>query len=553
MDPLLVLPPELVLEIITHLPLSSVPALRRTSREWSELIKENEEGVFRRMAQGLEGRCKGKCMRYGWKTVCQCAVQHKLMRNEKVACVDHLMWDEGFIPWRIKVDEERGLVFASTEEQEEGDARETQGGLLVLDLSTKTIIQRIPEIRVYAHIEYDAGYLVAAGRGDKMDVYRASDPELRETPASTATKPEGSPSRQPPLSWFGEISSPGFRALRLMGTTLATGSETRIELFDVPALELVQRIEIAPRQITMIMYIELDDEFVFLCGLGYAAPLPQIMPGNEIPHPEPMLYVYRRNPSPDGDAYIAIALGFDPSYGLIASQTPSPDPGETLDNDPRFNVDVPGAKPYAVAEVAPFELTGRVNGHDMVAPFRPDVPVACHYGTRNLVVLCRNGSILIVQDYKETFHLPRDQQSSKIFGLTLPSNGPEYWNLAVEGDLAYVTSYQGRLFVPWAVLVVIDLTTLQIIPPAITSLDTLNFPRASAQIDIRSWDIPLPNQMSDTHSLQATTEGVYLTAKLTSMRGRHVEDAVASGWVPEFYRDDMRPVADVLCLRYRRH
>lgn len=45
------------------------------------------------------------------------------MRNEKVACVDHLMWDEGFIPWRIKVDEERGLVFASTEEQEEGDAR----------------------------------------------------------------------------------------------------------------------------------------------------------------------------------------------------------------------------------------------------------------------------------------------------------------------------------------------------------------------------------------------------------------------------------------------
>lgn len=177
------------------------------------------------------------------------------------------------------------------------------------------------------------------------------------------------------------------------------------------------------------------------------------------------------------------------------------------------------------------------------------------------MVLCRNGSILIVQDYKETFHLPRDQQSSKIFGLTLPSNGPEYWNLAVEGDLAYVTSvglpcnavptarqvssllqYQGRLFVPWAVLVVIDLTTLQIIPPAITSLDTLNFPRASAQIDIRSWDIPLPNQMSDTHSLQATTEGVYLTAKLTSMRGRHVEDAVASGWVPEFYRELLRQV-----------
>jgi hypothetical protein len=30
------------------------------------------------------------------------------------------MWDEGFIPWRIKVDEERGLVFATSEEREEG-------------------------------------------------------------------------------------------------------------------------------------------------------------------------------------------------------------------------------------------------------------------------------------------------------------------------------------------------------------------------------------------------------------------------------------------------
>lgn len=49
-----------------------------------------------------------------------------------------------------------------------GHVTETQGGLLVLDLSTKTIIQRIPEIRVYAHIEYDAGYLVAAGRGESI-------------------------------------------------------------------------------------------------------------------------------------------------------------------------------------------------------------------------------------------------------------------------------------------------------------------------------------------------------------------------------------------------
>jgi hypothetical protein len=89
--------------------------------------------------------------------------------------------------------------------------------------------------------------------------------------------------------------------------------------------------------------------------------------------------------------------------------------------------------------------------------------------------------------------------------------------------------------VPWAVLVVIDLATLQTIPPAVTSLDKLSFPRTTAQIDIRSWDIPLPNQISDTHSLQATSEGVYLTAKLMSMRGRRMENTVASGWVPNEY------------------
>lgn len=43
------------------------------------------------------------------------------MREQKITTVHHLQWDPGFVPWRIKVDEERGLVFASTEESEEGE------------------------------------------------------------------------------------------------------------------------------------------------------------------------------------------------------------------------------------------------------------------------------------------------------------------------------------------------------------------------------------------------------------------------------------------------
>lgn len=43
------------------------------------------------------------------------------MRDQKIASVHHLQWDHKFVPWRIKVDERRGLVFATTEEREEGE------------------------------------------------------------------------------------------------------------------------------------------------------------------------------------------------------------------------------------------------------------------------------------------------------------------------------------------------------------------------------------------------------------------------------------------------
>lgn len=85
MNPLTIPPTELTLEVISHLPLSSIPALRRTSREWNELIKGNEEGVFRRFAEEMEERC-GECVRYGWKVVCEysriCRVTGEARRGE---------------------------------------------------------------------------------------------------------------------------------------------------------------------------------------------------------------------------------------------------------------------------------------------------------------------------------------------------------------------------------------------------------------------------------------------------------------------------------------
>lgn len=119
------------------------------------------------------------------------------------------------------------------------------------------------------------------------------------------------------------------------------------------------------------------------------------------------------------------------------------------------------------------------------------------------------------------------------------------------------------MFAPWAILVTIDLASLK-------SRRAGPFPEDS-EVDIRSWDIPLPLQMSSTHSLQATSEGVYMTIEVVPLDGNPQRSAVSAGWVPSDYREHLRkkgsdradrkisPGADepeksfVLALRYSRH
>lgn len=78
MDPLTHLPTELILEIIAHLPLCSIPALRRASKGWNELVEENEDSVFRGFAP-KEGRCKNVDEKHeDWKAVCQSSLLSSL-------------------------------------------------------------------------------------------------------------------------------------------------------------------------------------------------------------------------------------------------------------------------------------------------------------------------------------------------------------------------------------------------------------------------------------------------------------------------------------------
>ncbi|KAJ9093043.1 hypothetical protein QFC21_006534 [Naganishia friedmannii] len=539
MDTLQLLPSELVLEILRHVTLSDLSSLRRLNKAWNELITSNEDSVFKELALyrlHAQPPCDHPDRRHkGWKQVCQCSVNSDLMRKHKIATVDHIQYPSDFHPWRIKVDREHQLLFASTTDMPSDfmpdPARPTElphpHGLKVTDLRTKRIIQTIPEVKQYAHLEYDAGYIVATGNGDIMSVYRTPWAVPPSSPSSvsgiTSKEPPATNERstdtctEAPLAIHGSITSPGYRALRMNRTTLVTASETRIEIFDVPTLQLVKRIEIPRRQIAMIMYIELDDEYIFLCGLGYAAPLPpaHARTVSNIPPPEPQVYVYRRNPTSADAAYFAIPLrpseGETP-YASINKYIISPDPSD-LEYKPPLNVKITGRKQCVTADIARFQD----NLHGVAPPFSPDVPVACHYGSRHLVVLCRNGSLLIMQDYKTTFNLPPVERAKRTFTLSMPPDGPEYWNLAVQDDVAYITTYHDRRMDPWAMLIAIDLTTLQRSTslPVATNGDSLGSV-ITGQIDFRSWDIPEPSHLAHTHSLQATSEGVYMPVRIVS-------------------------------------
>lgn len=84
MDPLSHLPPELILEVIAHLPLAALPALRRASKGWNGLIAANEDCILKDVAQN-ELRVGPPCERpdarhADWKAVCECLLRNCCFR-----------------------------------------------------------------------------------------------------------------------------------------------------------------------------------------------------------------------------------------------------------------------------------------------------------------------------------------------------------------------------------------------------------------------------------------------------------------------------------------
>ncbi|KAJ9105033.1 hypothetical protein QFC19_003664 [Naganishia cerealis] len=278
MDPLQVLATELVLDILRYVSLPDLASVQRLNKAWHELFTSNQHAIFKDTALNtlhVQPPCDHPDAKHdGWKQVCQCDVSSHLMRKHKIITVDHVPYSTDFHPWRIKIDRPHQLLFASTADLPSDFLPDPTRpmdlpyphGLTVVDLRTKRVIQTIPEVKQYAHLEYDSGYLVTTGNGtralftspphnhvlrevsilgDTMSIYRtpwAVQPTTTTTPASPqSARPETEPPPtndesdaardEHPLSVHGTITSRGYRALRMMGRTLATASDTRIQIF----------------------------------------------------------------------------------------------------------------------------------------------------------------------------------------------------------------------------------------------------------------------------------------------------------------------------------
>ncbi|TFY59582.1 hypothetical protein EVJ58_g5693, partial [Rhodofomes roseus] len=291
------LPVELLLVIIAYLPLQSLHRFRRVSKSVDNVIHGNEELVYRQAASlhayvdGLDSvdppRAERRSPTYpftdatSWKQYCQLCLD--LNRNwvgqgsatPRTYCVQNADVH------RIKVDEERGLLFTSHE----------TGGIIVTDLISGEILWTLPEnyVRTHAHLEYENGYLIFDRFDSDKEVWRlAADFHPSQTP------PNASPdSPQRVASLFAEArysntshghlkpwallttTQPTF-AYRFSYPTLIVMSMDTAYLWDIPSATLTQTIRDAEEPFThndgdgdersTISYVDVSTHHLFICG-----------------------------------------------------------------------------------------------------------------------------------------------------------------------------------------------------------------------------------------------------------------------------------------------
>ncbi|KGO73807.1 hypothetical protein PITC_035230 [Penicillium italicum] len=186
-DPLTVLPPEIVLQILHFTPVSALASLAAASKAWHQFIDvTHQEAIYAsesKTAQPLGGSRDFSFLSEAhsfskvfegtesWKDLCK--RQTLLARNwaEPHPVSQESVLQIGNDPvWRFRADFKRRF-FVSTSHA---------GGLNVTDMDTGRIIWQLPSVldtdgdgvRPHAHLEYQDGMVVFDSEGDSLEVWQ---------------------------------------------------------------------------------------------------------------------------------------------------------------------------------------------------------------------------------------------------------------------------------------------------------------------------------------------------------------------------------------------
>ncbi|KAK8035118.1 hypothetical protein PG993_010113 [Apiospora rasikravindrae] len=185
MDPLAVLPPEVVVRIVHFLDVSGTGRLTQASRAWHQFIQHAHREVIyasptkvdrpdgcRDLAFLQEKRSLTEYFQgvESWRELCK--RQAKLRRNwqsDQPAVRGRTYKIGGDPVWRFRMDFKRRFIVSTSE----------GGGLHVTDMDNGELLWQLPrrDVRPFAHLEYDMerGVAVWDRFGNSIEVWQASD------------------------------------------------------------------------------------------------------------------------------------------------------------------------------------------------------------------------------------------------------------------------------------------------------------------------------------------------------------------------------------------
>ncbi|KAH9032737.1 hypothetical protein EDB84DRAFT_130016 [Lactarius hengduanensis] len=278
-----VLPTEVTLDVLSHLPIPSLLSLPVLSHQWLDFLTTNQSKIFHSAALYheyihpetllLEDALSANTGRpwagsTSWMDFCHRSFQLRNNWEGKGRAVARVLSPPGSNVHRIKVDEKAGICITT----------HMFGGISVIHLFSSTVLWCLPQsyVRPFAHCEYDNGYLVFDRMSEEKEVWRlASDfstegevavhspPDVEQIDASACAAMvyhQYAPRGQ--FRPWALLALPSFTTMyRLAYPTVICANSRRAFLYDVRTGSLVHTIDFH----LQICYVDVNEHHAFVC------------------------------------------------------------------------------------------------------------------------------------------------------------------------------------------------------------------------------------------------------------------------------------------------